>query len=261
MKATKFLLALALAFGVVTGAIAGSQADSEPNFEPQKIAAFAKQVERELAAKGARVFIIARVGRPQGDLPSGIKYTHTAFGVYSTIKTRDGRTLPGYAIYNLYQRAGEPAVSDLVTDYPVDFFMGVHDLRAGIIIPKPELQRRLLNVIGSHTYKSLHNPKYSVIANPFDTTFQNCTEHTLDVINAAIYQTDDRKQLKANSKAHFEAQKINMSPIKLMLGSLLTPGVSLGDHEGIVQTSTFTTIARYLERNGLVNEQFVITSN
>jgi len=170
---------------------AGSQAHSPPNFPVDAIAAFAKQVERAAAAEGARVFIISRVGDAEDALPEGIHYTHTAFGVYSAISTADGRSVPGYAIYNLYQKAKDGSKSELVTDYPIDFFAGVYRLKAGIIIPTPAIQNRILAVITSATYKKLHNPQYSIVANPFNNTFQNCTEHTLDVINAAIYKTDD----------------------------------------------------------------------
>ncbi|WP_455222527.1 DUF2145 domain-containing protein [Kaarinaea lacus] len=255
------LCIIILTFVMTAGASASSQAGGESQFEPEKIAQFAKQVEKQMAARGVRVFIIARVGRPTSELPDGIKYTHTAFGVYSSIKTSDGRTVPGYAIYNLYQRENEPNVSDLVVDYPMDFFYGVHELRAGIVIPKPELQRRLLAVINSNTYKSLHNPRYSVLANPYNLKYQNCTEHTLDVINAAIYDTDNRKQLKANEKKYFKAQELELNPLKLLMGAIFVPDVSVDDHEDVIQTSTFTTIANYLKANNLIEEQFVIAEN
>ena len=171
---SKTILLTCLLFFVVTvGAQASGQSGGNPRFEPDKVAVFAKKVEKELAAKGVRVFIIARVGRPTSDLPSGIHYTHTAFAVYSSIETSDNRKVPGYAIYNLYQLDERPEKSQLVVDYPVDFFIGAHELRAGIIIPKPELQKRLLAVIGSDTYKSLHNPNYSALANPF-----TCVSHS-----------------------------------------------------------------------------------
>jgi len=261
MKFRNIILSFVLMLGICTGAAASSQASSTPNFDPEKVANFAKKVEKELAAKGARVFILARVGRPESELPSGIKYTHTAFGVYSNIQTDDGRTIPGYTIYNLYQRADRKDISDLIVDYPVDFFMGVHELRAGIIIPKPELQRRLLKVIGSNTYKALHNSNYSVIANPFNSKFQNCTEHTLDVINAAIYGTSDRKILKTAAKEHFKPQEISVNPFKLIFGSMFTEDVALSDQDDdAIQTTTFTTIAQYLNENNLMDEEFVVTA-
>ncbi len=252
-----------LAF-LVTGAdafaISGSQAGSEPAFFTSgEIAAFAKQVERTVAEKGARAFIIARQRRPAEELPEGIHYTHTGFGVYSTITMEDRSVVPGYALYNLYQRNDEPNVSDLVVDYPVNFFAGVPELRAGIIIPSPQLQRRLLAVISSKTYSALHNSRYSVIANPFNSQYQNCTEHTLDVLNAAIYKTADIEELKGNAAAYYRPQEIKVNPLKLMLGGLFMTEVSTSDHSGPVATSTFTTIQEYLQKYKLIDTVLTIT--
>ena len=254
------LLAAGQVVGTNAFAIGGSQPGSSPvHFTPEEIAAFAKQVETTVAAKGARVFIIARQGRPAEELPEGIHYTHTGFGVYSSITMEDGSVVPGYALYNLYQRNDEPEVSDLVVDYPVNFFAGVYELRAGIIIPSPELQRRLLDVISSDTYATLHNRRYSVISNPFNSQYQNCTEHTLDVINAAIYQTGDIEQLKRNAEAYYRPQEVNVDPFKLMIGSLFMAELTVSDHPGAVATSTFTTIQEYLQSYDLVDTVLTIT--
>jgi len=227
---------------------ASSQAEEKINFSPEQILKFSKKVEKTLAAKGARVAILARKGRPMSEMPEGMNFTHTAFTVYSEITTGDGRKLPGYAIYNLYQQDKNPDVSDLVQDFPVDFFAGVAVLEAGVIIPSAELQKRLLEVIASPTYKTLHDPHYSVIANPYTLGRQNCTEFVLDVTNAAIYQTSDIKKIKANEKEYFVAQKVNVNPFKLMLGSMFSAEVSTSDQPGPPVTATFETIGQYLEQ-------------
>ncbi|WP_428026523.1 DUF2145 domain-containing protein [Arcobacter sp.] len=235
-----------------------SQAGGEIHYKPEQIIKFAKKVEKTLAKKGARVAIIGRVGRARKDLPEGISFTHTALIVYSQITTKDGRKLPGYVIYNLYQRANELNVSDLIVDYPVDFFAGVEELEAGLIIPKPELQRKLLKVIASPTYKQLHDPSYSVIANPFNEGFQNCTEHTLDVITAAIYNTDDLKVIKANLKAYFTPQEVNVNPLKLFLGNMFIDDVTTSDHPDTPVTATFTTIGKFLTKYNLASESLIV---
>lgn len=227
---------------------AGSQAGGEAHFPVEQIVKFSKQVEKTLAQKGARVAIIARVGRPSSELPEGMHFTHVSFAVYSEITTADGRKLPGYAIYNLYQSDKQPDTSSLVQDFPVDFFAGVAALEAGLIIPSAELQRRLLDTLSSPTYQSLHDPRYSAIANPFTLGRQNCTEHTLDVINAAIYQTSDVNKIKASEKAYFTAQPVNVSPLKLMLGSMFSSEITLSDQPASPVTATFETIAAYLEK-------------
>jgi hypothetical protein len=74
------------------------------------------------------------------------------------------------------------------------------------VIPDSRLQRKLLEVIGGPAYAQLHNPVYSVLANPTSGQFQNCTEHTLNVLFAAIYDTSDQQQIRANITAYFEPQ-------------------------------------------------------
>lgn len=129
----------------------------------------------------------------------------------------------------------------------------------GVIIPSAELQKRLLTTIASPTYQRLHDPHYSAIANPYTLGKQNCTEHTLDVINAAIYQTDDIKRIKASEKAYYSAQRVNVNPLKLMLGSMFSTEISLADQPSTPVTATFETIASYLKKYDDGAEVFIIT--
>ncbi|MGD9948415.1 MAG: DUF2145 domain-containing protein [Desulfobulbus sp.] len=241
-----WMLQSSLAFGSPGFSSASRQAGATMHYKPEQILQFAKKVERVLAGKVAYVAIVARKGRPKSEMPEGMAFTHTAFAVYSEISTKEGRKVPGYVIYNLYQQDEHPDVSDLVLDYPPDFFAGVADLEAGVIIPSPALQKRLLATITSPVYASLHDSRYSLIANPFTLGRQNCTEFVLDVINAAIYQTDDINRIKAHEKAYFQAQKVNVNPFKLFFGAMFTDEVALSDQPGDAVTATFEKIGEYL---------------
>lgn len=245
MYVTLLLLLASFIANATSFSASGAQATSK--FPPEKIITFAKQVERTLASEGARVAILARMGRPLSEMPEGMHFTHAAFAVYSNITLANGNVVPGYAIYNLYQKNDQPDVSQLVKDFPVDFFTGVAQLEAGILIPSAELQRRLLEIIGSPTYAALHDPRYSVIANPYTLGRQNCTEFVLDVVNAAIYQTDDIRIIKANTEAYFKAQPVKINPFKLMLGSMFSAEVSTSDQPGKPVTATFEKIVEYLQ--------------
>ncbi|ESP91167.1 MULTISPECIES: DUF2145 domain-containing protein [Pseudoalteromonas] len=240
-------------------AIAGSERSSEHYFEPSEIAQFAKQVEKYSAAHRAHVFIIGRVGQPSSTLPEGVEFTHVALAVYSQITTNNGEKRYGYAIHNLYQQANDPAKSELVTDYPTDFFWSVKELKAGIAIPKLSVQKRILEAISSGVAEQLHNPKYSLIANPYNNQRQNCTEYTLNVINAALYKTSDMAQLKANTKAYFNAQPLSVSRFKLFFGSVFKDEIYRKDHSGRVRIATFTSIRDYLEQYDLLAHSTVIT--
>ncbi len=258
-KHLHILVIFAISIVVATSVEASSSTQERSNrFSDGQLITFAKRVEHILAKKGVRVFIIGRLGQPAKGLPDGINYTHTALGVYSAIKTEDGTTAPGYVLHNLYQKSDHPNISYLTTDFPIDYFSSVEHLQAGILVPTPALQYRLLQVIESDTYKLLHQPKYSAIANPFTLELQNCTEHTLDIINAAIYQTADIQQIKANTQAYFKPQLVKVSGFKLFLGSIFKSDIATRDHPGPIVTATFTTIGNYLETFGLLQERLEI---
>lgn len=251
------MILLLLTIGI-PHANAGNQSSTsgEPLLEPTRVASFARQVERALANTGARVAIIGRAGRPANQLPDGVRYTHVAFAVYSSISKQDGTTQPGYAIYNLYQQADNPDKSMLVQDYPYEFFAPVATLTAGIIVPVPEVQKRLLQTITSDVYGSLHNPKYSVISNPYNNKTQNCTEFTLNVLQAAIYETKDMSYVKSVTRDHFTAKKLATNPFKLLAAAAFLEAFTMTDHPGPVETTTFGSIENYLSSFNLVSTVF-----
>ncbi len=260
MRMRRFLCCTLLLLMIcpVQAAAGSSQAGGESYYPVEEIMAFSKKVEKSLAENQARVAIVGRVGRPRKDLPDGISFTHIGFAVYSKITTDDGRTLPGYAMYNLYQKSDDPDASTLVQDYPVDFFAGVQILEAGIIIPGLKLQRRLLEILSSDLYAGLHNSSYSAIANPYTLGYQNCTEYVIDILFAAIYNTDNIKQIKENERAYFDAQTVNVSPFKLMLGRIFSEDITTVDHPGKPVTATFSTIGNFLEKFNLVSKQYIV---
>ncbi|WP_341365773.1 DUF2145 domain-containing protein [Yoonia sp. BS5-3] len=238
---------------------AGSSAAGNPILPAAEVAAFSNRVQQDLAARGARVAIVSRVGRDPSVLPDGIDYTHVAFWVYSRITKADGSTGTGYRIYNLYQRNGDLTRSELVQDTPADFFAGAHSLDAGVIIPDPRLQQKLLQVITSPTYAALHNPSYSVLANPTSLQFQNCTEHTLDVLIAALYDTHDQSQIKANIAAHFTAQQVQLNGLQRLFAPAASRALTTADHGAQVSTATFGAIRRFMQSHELTDLAYRIT--
>jgi hypothetical protein len=240
--------------------VAGSTQYNQQLFhEPDKIIRFAKKVEKTLAEHGARVALVARVGRPRDKLPQAVLYTHVGIAIYSHITTEDGRKIPGYAFYNLYQRPDKPDRSELVQDFAVDFFSGAQLLEAGVILLNPELQKRVLDLVREQGLEKLHVEEYSAIANPFTSQYQNCTEHTLDVIIAALYQTTDVPTIKDRIRSYFVAQPLEISPFTLFAGSVFTSEIAASDHSGPPATATFSTIADFLLKYQLADTVLAVT--
>ncbi len=229
----------------------GTPASAGLRHAPEDLAAFAKSVEQTLAQHRAFVALVARVGRPKRELPSGIRYTHVGIAVYSMLKARDGREVRGYAVHNLYQSDENPSRSTIVTDYLFDFFANAYELRSGIILLEPKLQAAMLNLISAGSLTDLHRASYSVVSNPADPRFQNCTELVLDAVHASLYQTTELEPLKRAAQKHFTPKRVSLGPFRAGLGGLLMPGFSLSDHDGPIRTATFGSIAAYLQDNGL----------
>lgn len=252
-------LVAALMFqGGAAPAAAGSMAGATLQLPMHEVKAFSNTVQRDLAARNAHVAIVARVGRDPDDLPDGIAFTHVGFWVLSDIPDGKGGTYRGYRVWNLYQNAADPDISALVQDGPVDFFAGVAELRAGVIVPSLEMQERLLTTLASPAYAQLHNPNYSVLANPNNNHYQNCTEHMLNVVMAAVYGTSDMAQIKANTKAHFAAQPVKISPLARGFGPLFVKGVATDDHHGRLKTTTFGSIARFMDDFRLSDQTYTL---
>ena len=259
MSHTISMILFVLALALPSATFAGSSEAGKPILSEIKVVTFANRVQQDLAARGANVAIVSRMGRNPNVLPDGVTYTHVAFWVYSQTTRADGSTGRGYQVYNLYQESGNDTRSSLVQDSPADFFAGAHRLDAGIIIPDVRVQEKLLSVIASPTYAALHNPQYSVLANPNSRQFQNCTEHTLDVLMAGLYGTSDIPQIKANIAAYFEPQHIQIGGLRRALAPAASQALTTADHGATVSTATFGSIARFMNANDLTSLVYRIT--
>ena len=237
-------------------ATAGSSEAGVARFPKDKVSAFSNAVQKDLAARGARVAIVGRIGRDPRTLPAGVTYTHVAYWVFSQITLSDGTTGQGYRVYNLYQRANNGGRSDLIQDTPAAFFAGTYKLEAGIIIPDAKLQAKLLRTISGPAYAGVHNSNYSVLANPNTNQFQNCTEHTLNVLMASLYGTNTIGQIKANITAYFEPQEISLSGEKRFFAPLVAKGLTTSDHGATVRTATFGSIARFMQKYDLAKNVY-----
>jgi hypothetical protein len=233
-----------------------------PHLSPEQAAAFSKQVEETLAAKGARLAIVFRTGRPRDKLPDGISYTHGAFWAYVPIKLADGRTVNGYAVYNLYHGDGASLAKDrsyLAQDFPIDFVRGTAVDDVAAIIPSPEMQRRILAIMASPDYAKLHNPSYSLIANPLTPKHQNCNSFMLMVIAAAAWQTTDPAQLIANLRQHYAPTKVKVGPAQRLLGPMADSRLKTDDQPRGLVTATYESMAAFMNKNKLLTEALTIT--
>ena len=227
----------------------------------EQAAAFSKQVERDLADRGTRLAIVFRTGETRDMLPDGISYTHGAFWTFVPISLDDGRVINGYAVYNLYHGDGKTLAMDksyLHQDFPIDCVApsAVDDI--AVIVPTAEMQRRILSIMDSPTYRALHIEAYSLVSNPHDIRYQNCTEFMLDIIAAAAWETADMAQIKANLKQHFRPTKVKTSLIERFLAPLAEDRIKTDDQGSTIITATYESMAAFMRDNGLLKEAYIL---
>lgn len=251
----RLALAIALMAGLAQPALAvGSSASDGTIHNPERVAPFTKKVETALAEHGALVAIVARVGRDPKEMPDGITYTHVAFWVYSEMTTDDGRKLNGYVAYNLYQDDDNGDRAHLVQDFPIQFFGNVAELKSGVIIPTPELQRVLLKQITSQRYKDLFVPDYSVVASPYSWRYQNCTNFVMANIVSAIYDTGDRDEITAHLQSFYAAKPVPVGGVVRAFAPIFVAGFHTDDQSGPIRTSTFESITAFMQHYKLAED-------
>ncbi|MDQ0463795.1 hypothetical protein QO010_001566 [Caulobacter ginsengisoli] len=254
MNRRSLLLALA-ALPAAEPALAqdSSAAGSAKHLTPPQAAAFGKALEKDLATRGGRVAMVFRSGRARRSMPEGLSYTHGAFWVYRDIKT-DGGQLKGYAVYNLYQGDGKALPKDrssLVQDWPTNFMQGSVEDDVAVILPTPEMQRRLLAVIDSPTYAAMHIPSYGLVANPFESRHQNCNTFVLDIVACAAWQTNDPDQVRVNLRKWFKPSVIKVDPLTRLIGPMLDGRLAVDDQDGPIVTAAYESIAPFMADNAL----------
>ena len=98
-----------------------------------------------------------------------------------------------------------------------------------------------------------------MLANPNTSQFQNCTEHTLDVLIASLYGTSDVRQIKADIAAHFKPQAIRLGGIKRFVAPAASKALTTADHGSRVATATVWSIAHFMQKNDLSSSIYRLT--
>ncbi len=178
---------------------------------------------------------LAVVARAGGDLstedfrnPDKQKYTHAGFVYKSTEKS------PWLFKHVLNVCSGES--SDIFVQNLVQFFNdGPHFYDFHILIPSPYLQQQIVAVLESDLAGTLHNPKYSNIANPFHTDYQNSNGWILSVVAGAQAQAHQGQTLSHIEqtqdwyRADFVPSQVQVGVLRGLF-SAFVPNATVSDH-------------------------------
>ena len=149
----------------------------------QKALELARKVTDKLDESGSRVALVARVGQDLSKYK--LRFSHLGFVVRNHPEGQ-------WSVVHDLNLCGTD-VSQLYVQGVGNFFSDdLHEYEAAILVLPAELQRKLEPVLVSATQmKRLHEPKYSVVAYPFNTLYQNSNQWALEVLASVMAPEGD----------------------------------------------------------------------
>lgn len=186
--------------------------------------------------------------RFDGEAPS---YTHTGFAIRDHVEWR---------VYQMLNTHGGRE-GHLYWQSVVDFFRDdPHEYLCAVLIPSRELQYRLLDVLSSPVAARLYTPRYSRVAYPFSTRYQNSNQWVVELIAAA----QSGRRTRRDVQDYLARQGISSSILRTVgypaqaIIAMFTANARFDDHPlanrlaGRIAFITETSIRTYLQRTDRV---------
>lgn len=237
---------------------AGTRCEAQ-TVSAQKVAAAAAtalRVAEALDQRDAPVALVARVGT---DLSAqGLVYSHVGFVV------RDHPNGRWTAIHLLNECGSDR--SNLYAQGLVNFFSDdLVNQDARIVWLQPAQAERLATRLRALPQRSLHQPRYSLIARPGSDDYQNSTAWVLELLAASVDDaaaSSDRRSAYAWARRDgFRPDRVHIPYSKRVLGGLFSANAAFTDHpvgtrlSGDYPVVTVRSIFDYLQRRGYASEQ------
>ena len=200
-----------------------------------------------LEASGAQVALIARVGQ---DLSrQGLRYSHMAYVWRDHPKGR-------WLVVHELNECGT-AQSALYDEGLGNFFFDVFAHEAAILIPSPQSQERIVAMLASPAARTLHSPRYNMLAYAFSTQYQNSNQWVLETYaaSASEFPVADRGKAQQWLKLAGYAPITVHVPTAQRLGArLFRANVEFDDHPfgrraaGQIDTVTVESVMRFVKQ-------------
>jgi hypothetical protein len=250
-RAVRTLAAAVLLGLAVAGAQAGRPCEDAPMSaaEVERGLALAVAVQQRLAASGARVVMLARAGQ---DLRAyGLQWSHLG------LAWRDGDApdSPWFIVHKLNHCGTSQA--GLYREGLGRFFLDrPWRLEAAFVPLSPAAQARLLPLLQDRrAVQALHEPRYSVVAYPWSTRYQQSNQWALETLAAALEPAvRDRDQAQAWLRLQgYRGTVLTLGPMTRLGARLTRANVAFDDHpndqrfsdriESVTVESVFTWLA------------------
>lgn len=248
----KAALAITLALTLAAGAAqAGRSCENKAPqaINVQRAMTLAEHTARALDASGAQVVVLARAGQ---DLSKyGLGWSHLGLAY------RDGNR---WRVVHKLNQCGSAQAAVYRQGLGEFFLDDLHEYKAGVVIPAPAVQAKLLEALRDNgRVTRLNTPAYSMVAYPWSQRYQQSNQWALETL--AMTQ-DPAATSRERAQAWLKLQGYEPTTLHLnaftRLGARATAvNVAFDDHPNEkrftdrIETVTVDSVFAWLNRSGL----------
>lgn len=243
-------LALVLALAA-TAAHAGRHCESKPPSADavQRSMQLAERTARALDQSGAQVVALARIGQNLSEY--GVRYSHFGFAYRD-----DGR----WRVVHKLNQCGTAQAAVYRQGLGEFFLDDLYRYEAGVVVPVPEVQARLLPALSDNArLAQLNTPAYSMVAYPWARTYQQSNQWALETL--AMTQdpaVTTRERAQAWLQLHdYVPTTLHIGAMKRLGGRLTAANIAFDDHPNEkrftdrIETVTVDSVFAWLNRTGM----------
>ncbi|MFZ6648578.1 DUF2145 domain-containing protein [Undibacterium sp. TJN25] len=249
MKTIRLWMALLL-LAVSASSYAGRSCDA---FQPtadtvMKAMELALKTRQALDDSGAQLAFIGRVGQ---DLSKyHLRYSHMGIAWRDSPKGR-------WIIVHELNQCGT-AESALYNEGLGNFFLDdMFAYEALLIVPEPEVQQKMIALLGSDAPKRLHAQRYNMLSYPFSDSYQNSNQWVLEMLAAATAKDAHiatRSQAQAWLKmTGYHATTLDIPAMTRLGARMFRANVAFDDQPfdrrmaGMIDTVTVDSVMQFME--------------
>lgn len=242
------VLALAMTAGAAQAGRSCEQRAPEA-INVQRAMTLAQRTAATLDASGAQVVVLARAGQ---DLSKyGLAWSHLGLAY------KDG---PRWRVVHKLNGCGS-ARADVYRQGLGEFFLDdLYQYQAGIVVPDPTLQARLLPVLRDNTQAlRLHTGAYSMVAYPWAQRYQQSNQWAIETLAMAqAPEATTRERAQAWLKfSGYEPTTLRLGAFTRLGARATAANIAFDDHPNEkrfsdhIETVTVDSVFAWLNRSGL----------
>jgi hypothetical protein len=216
----------------------------------------AERTVQQLEATGASVVAIARVGQDLNRY--NVRYSHMGWAY------KEGDT---WRVLHKLNQCGTDR-SAVYRQGIGDFFLDApHEYVAGIVVPRPDVQARLLPRLKDAAITApMHTRRYSMLSYPWAHRYQQSNQWAMEVLASAMAEgvTDRAGAQRWLKQAGYQPTELHLSALQRLGGRMTRANVSFDDHPpelrftGRIRTVTVDSVFTWLQRSGTGGETLTI---